>query len=137
LLAAMVLVLSAAGCSSGMTVNASDVASDLGTGSVASCTINGSSVTVSGQLTHGPGDAAVIGFVTTRIEDGSGNVLGSANQQYLGPPFTSGSVSWTTQVPFSGQPNSCGNCSGPLKVASTTGATNARTVGNSDRRFHS
>ena len=101
------VVFSKVGHASGLSVNASDVPTDLGSGSVSSCMVSGSSVAIAGQLTHGPGDAPVIGFVSVRIEDGSGNVLGSVNQQYIGPPFTSGSVNWTSQIPFTGQPESC------------------------------
>jgi hypothetical protein len=92
---------------SGLTVNTFQVPNDLGTGSVASCIVNGSSVAVAGQLQHGVGSEPLVGLVTAQIVDSSGNVLGSVNPRTIGPPFTSGSVNWTVRVRYSGLPTAC------------------------------
>lgn len=91
----------------GLTVNAPSAPNNLGSGTVNSCVVKGSSVSVSGQLQHGRGDAAVIGFVTVEIVDGLGTVLGGVSDHYVGPPFTRGSLDWAFEVSYSGQPSAC------------------------------
>lgn len=107
-LAHLLLVVGLAACNgSGLTVNATQSQSDLGSGSVTSCTVNGSTVSVSGDFQHGEGDAPVAGSVSIQILDGSGAVLGS-DDQMPGSPFTSGSIDWTVGVPFTGgRPSTC------------------------------
>jgi hypothetical protein len=95
------------GHASGLSVSASSVQTILGTGSVNSCDVGSGSITVTGELEHGAGDAAVIGFVWVKILDSSGNTVGSVGDQYVGPPFTSGILGWTVSVPYSGQPIAC------------------------------
>ena len=103
---ALVVVLIVATHSSGLTIEATS--NGLGTGSVSSCIVNGSTVVVSGQFEHGVGDAALLGEATIEIVDGSGTPLGGFRNPRGLATFTAGSINWTLPVPYSGgKPSSC------------------------------
>jgi hypothetical protein len=92
---------------SGLTIDATQESSKLGSDSVTSCVVNGSNVSVSGVFQDTAGEAPVAGLVSIQIVGGSGAVVGS-DTQIAGPPLiTSGSAKWTVSVPFTGQPSAC------------------------------
>jgi hypothetical protein len=94
------------GGSHGLALNVTSVQNALGTGTVSSCAVSGSSVVVAGTFQHGPGDVQIIGFANVQVIDSSGNVLGSLGRDVTSP-FTSGTQSWSLFVPSSGSPVSC------------------------------